>query len=233
MHQCRSLAVLACAAALAGPQHLFAQDAAVSALDQAMDGTWEFSMVGPSPSAPPIVHRVRFADGRFDRSPLNTAAGEFTMKNYQPGGDISFAAAYQGDGANGTLACDGTVSQDGNQMAGRFSCGFGSGTFHAVREAAVPDLPTMKLTLGGTAALRVRLTLKPDAAVTVHAQRKRGDKSLAVAETELTFTTDNWNQPQEIALDASGVSHAGTAVILVTGASLPATSVTVKLVQPH
>ncbi len=207
----------------------------LSALDQAMDGTWEFSLVGSGPGSPPIVHRVHFIDGRFDRSPLSTAAGEFTMKHYQLGGDISFAAAYQGCPRQWHPRLQ-RHREPGRQPAG-------GQVQLRVRQRHLPapcarrrsrTSPSMKLALGGTAALRVRLTLKPEAAVTVHALRKRGDKDLSVAATELTFTTENWNQPQEIALDASGVSHASTAVILITGTCrCPPPPWLVKLVQPH
>ncbi len=227
-------AMLACAGAARGE--------AISAteLDQAMGGTWEFAMVGTTagmsanPGQYSRVSRVHFANGEFDKNPLGfVSSSNFRVRAYEAGGPANFESPYALGGAEYPMTFNGTLSMDCTQLSGTFSFCMASGTFTAVREAAVSDVPILDMDFGGTAEMKVHLTIKPDAEVRVHAALQHGDKNFAVAATELTFTSENWSQPQVIELDASKVTHTSKAVVMISGSSLPSTPAFIKLVHPH
>ncbi|GAA1699232.1 hypothetical protein GCM10009745_52210 [Kribbella yunnanensis] len=92
---------------------------------------------------------------------------------------------------------------------------------------ATPEALTVKQ--GGTAKFGVTLASQPPAAVTVAVARSSGSTDLTASPASLTFTTSNWNTPQNVTV--SSAANGGdlvTAVFSATATGYTAASVTAK-----
>ncbi|HEX4816795.1 MAG TPA: glycoside hydrolase family 6 protein [Nonomuraea sp.] len=70
--------------------------------------------------------------------------------------------------------------------------------------AIVPGSASVSVSEGGTASVPVRLSRQPSGTVTVNTARTSGDADLTVASGgTLTFTTGNWNTPQDVVIRAA------------------------------
>ena len=89
------------------------------------------------------------------------------------------------------------------------------------------DRTSIKVPVGGTATVQVRLSAQPPAARTVSA-RISGPSSLALQPTALTFTTANWDQWQTITVaNAFNEDGLGSGYITLSGSGLVASTVRV------
>jgi len=209
-----------------------------SDIDDVLGGTWEFSTIGTTagmstrPQDYTQVRRVHFANGAFDTNPLGFVSQGFRLVSCEPGGAVSFDAPYVISGCTCSMTFKGQADDHLTHLSGAFTFCMASGTFTATHLAAEPEQAQLSLALGLAGAASVHLTLKPDAPIRVHGVRVRGDSKLVVAPVTLTFTPENWNQGQELPIDATAVKATGKAIVGIVGPGVPETYLAVKLVRP-
>ncbi|GAB3933728.1 glycoside hydrolase family 48 protein [Kribbella albertanoniae] len=88
---------------------------------------------------------------------------------------------------------------------------------------------TVNVKQGGTAKFGVTLASQPSASVTVAVARSSGSTDLTATPTSLTFTTANWNTPQNVTVNsAANGGDLVTAAFSATSTGYTAASVTVK-----
>lgn len=88
---------------------------------------------------------------------------------------------------------------------------------------------TLNVKQGGTVPYGVTLASQPSSSVTVAVARSSGSADLTVAPTSLTFTTTNWNTPQNVTVtSAANGGDLVSAVFSATATGYAAASVTVK-----
>jgi hypothetical protein len=204
-------------------------------------GTWEFATVGTTPgcSTKPQDYTqtrvvvMRDAAAGFVPNPLGFESGGFRLRQCHPGGEIAFDTPYRIGGGNCDMSFTGTISADGNRMTGKFSFIMAAGTFTAVREAVEQATPTLiKVPAGGTVDLPLRLTLKPQAAVTAAISVGKGLK-VAAQPASLAFASTSWDAPQPVTIDAGALApdSTGKAIIEVRAEGLPLTLIPVQVVR--
>jgi hypothetical protein len=204
-------------------------------------GTWEFSTVGTTPgcSTRPQdytqkrVVRLKDDSGGFVPNPLGFESAGFRLRKCQPGGEIAFDTPYRIGGGNCDMSFNGIIAADGNHMSGKFSFIMAAGTFTAVREAVEQASPTLlKVPAGGSVELPLKLTLKPQAAVTATVAVGKGVK-VTVQPASLTFDPAGWEGPQAVTIDAGTIAadSTGKAVVEVRAEGLPLTLIPVQVVR--
>ncbi|MEQ9411570.1 MAG: choice-of-anchor D domain-containing protein, partial [Fuerstiella sp.] len=156
---------------------------------------------------------------------LSVSAGgtlTFTTSNWDTPQDVTLAAAEDADAVNGSATF--TVSSAGLPSVDV------TGTEVDNDEQSLLVTPvTLNVNEGGTNTFSVRLAAQPAADVTVSMARTAGDTDLSVsAGGTLTFTTSNWDTPQNVTLAAAEDADAvnGAATFTVSSAGLTSVDVT-------
>ncbi len=179
-------------------------------------GTASFTVkLSAQPGASVSVTTSR-SSGDADLSVSGGATLTFTTANWSTPQNVTLSAAEDADVANGqavfTVASAGLVSQ--------------------TVTATEADNDTLGLLVtptavivaeGGAANFTVKLSAQPSASVSVTTSRSSGDSDLSLSGgATLTFTTANWNTPQNVTLSAAEDADAanGAATFAVTSAGL-------------
>jgi len=153
------------------------------------------------PSAAVTVSISR-ASGDSDLTVSSPSAGSltFTTMNWNRGQEVTIAAAEDDDAVNG----EATISHSAS------GGGYGAVTADVTAMESDNDAPGLtfsetELTVseGETATYTLSLATQPSGTVTVSISRKSGDSDLSVMPASLTFTTMNWNDAQDVTIQAA------------------------------
>ncbi len=152
----------------------------------------------------------------------------FTANNYSTPQEVSVSAGEDADSAHDSDTI--TLSASGGIDAPSLTKSV-SVTDNDKPSGTIVLSPSSPLSVneGGSATLSVRLSVAPNAAVTVSLTKTNTNSDITFSPTSLTFTTDNYSTPQEVSVSAgedADSAHDSDTITLSASGGIDAPSLT-------